>query len=116
MSWPKVMAVIRSDEDPFGISVIEDGSRSRSREIGSERMLYGAGVRTMGIAKPRTDEVEIVDAVVQNFQARRGRKKSPYMPWCAGARMNLHIVNIAKKSVRGKRLCSKIVRCIAQRK
>jgi hypothetical protein len=38
------------------------------------------------------------------------------MPWRVGTRLNLHIVNIAKIAVRGKCLCSKIVRCIAQRK
>ena len=38
------------------------------------------------------------------------------MPWRVGACLNLQIVNIPKKSARCKRLRSKTVRCIAQRK
>ena len=71
------MAVIGCDEDPLAVSVIEDGSRSCGREICSERMLYGAGVHTAGIAKPGADEIEIVDAVVKNLEPRCGGQEGP---------------------------------------
>jgi len=75
MSRAKVVAVIGSDEDPFGVPVIEDGRRSCGRETWSQRMLYGAGVHTAGIAKPGADEIEIVDAVVKNLEPRAVARK-----------------------------------------
>ena len=55
-------------------------------------------VDTDGVAEPRADEVEIMDAVIKNLQPRRGRKKGPQLPRRVGANLNFHIVQLAEQA------------------
>jgi len=69
--------VVGDDEDALPLAVVEDDGGLRGGERWGLRVADGFGVDALRSAEPGTDEIEIVDAVVEDLEARRGREEGP---------------------------------------
>lgn len=67
MLGAEIVVVIGGDKHALGVAVIQDGDGLGGREICRVRVLYGARIDVLRIAEPRTDQIEVVDAVVEDF-------------------------------------------------
>ena len=63
----EVVMVIGGYEDALGLTAIEDGDGLCGGKVCGERVLLGARINILRIAEPRTDQVEVVDAVIEDF-------------------------------------------------
>jgi hypothetical protein len=109
MLGTEVVMVIGGNEDALGISVTKDGDGLRGCEVCGVRVLFGACIDTLRVAEPRTDQVEVVDAVIEDFKSLRVGQKGPEMPRRVGARLNFDVVDFTKEAAVGQRGDGEIV-------
>src|SRR5260221_14209707 len=53
------------------------------------RVPYGTRVEALRTAQPRANKVEVVNAVIEDFEPGCGSKKGPEMPWSISACLDL---------------------------
>ena len=63
----EVVIVIGGYEDALGVTVVEDGDRLCRGEVCGVRIFLGARINILRITEPRTDQVEVVDTVVEDL-------------------------------------------------
>src|SRR5258708_35582693 len=94
----EVVVVIGSNEDALGFAVIEDGDGFCGREVWRMGVLYRARVGAVRIAQPRANKVEVVNAVIEDFEPRRGGKEGPEMPRSISACLDFDVVDFTEET------------------
>jgi hypothetical protein len=98
MPGPKVVTVIRGDDNPFGATVLEDGTGLDGGQVWGEWMLNGPSIDAMRISQPGTNQIEVVDAVIEDFKPRRGCQKWPQVPWRVCSGLHFDVVYVAQEA------------------
>src|SRR5262249_45424661 len=96
MAKTKVVPMMRGYEDSLVFSVVENSYRLRCSEFFVGRILDRPCVDARWVPEPGPNQIEVVNAVVQNLQTGSGREKCPQMPRGKDSHLHLEIVNLAK--------------------
>src|SRR5260221_6859389 len=115
MLWAEVVVVIGGDEDALRVAVIENGDGLCGREVCRVRVLYGARVDALRIAQPRANKVEVVNAVIEDFEPGCGGKKGPEMPWSKSACLDFDVVDFTEQATACQCGDSEVIGRVAQR-
>ena len=90
--------MIGDDEDSFPLAVVQQDRGFGGGQCWGLRVSNCFGVDAEGIAQPGADEIEVVDAVIENFETGCGGEKCPELPGSVGSDLHLHIVQLAEQA------------------
>src|SRR5207302_402609 len=93
-----IVAGVGVDEDAIPLAVVEQDCGFGGCEICGLRVAHGLCVDAQRIAQPGADEIEIVNAVVEDLEPWSGCEEGPQLPRSVGANLYFHVVQLAKQS------------------
>src|SRR5260221_2318371 len=79
------------------------------------RVPYGTRVDALRTAQPRANKVEVVNAVIEDFEPGCGSKKGPEMPWSISACLDFDVVDFTKEATACQCGDSEVIGRVAQR-
>src|SRR4029077_10751785 len=94
--WTEVVVVICGNKDAFGVAVVENCDRPGGGEVCCVRVFYRAGQHALRVTQPRANEIEVMNAVIEDLKARRRGEKGPQMPRRVGACLNFDVMDFPK--------------------
>jgi len=112
----EVVIVIRGNEDALRVAIVEDGDGLSRGKIGRVRVFYGACIDTLRITEPRTNKIEVVNAVIEDFEPWGGGEKGPEMPRSVRAGLDFDVMDFTEETAAHECGHSEIIGRVAQRK
>ena len=109
------MVVIGGNKDAFGVAVVENCDGLGGGQVCRVRVSYRARQDALRVAHPRANEIEVVNAVIEDLKTRRRGEKGPEMPRRVGACLNFDVVDFSEETTVRERRDGEVVGRVAER-
>src|SRR5690606_1712329 len=94
----EIMVMVDGQRAAHLVAIVEDGARARLRDI-VVGMPERLGVYALRVAQHLPDEIEIVDRMHGDLDARQALEEGPEMPWGGDRQQHIEIHDLSKPAL-----------------
>jgi hypothetical protein len=98
MRQAEFVAVIRFDVGANRLAVVERHIGARGMKLECVGMLDREGMNARRLAEEAADQIDVMDAVIEDLDARRLLQKCPEMPRHVNRHADFHVVQLADRA------------------